>query len=146
MFIIRLTHAMYGSQWGSLAAACSYKKPFFPPSHTRICISTTSHMCCVWTRNEIKGSCDKIIVQYQAIPEKAIFVAVDIVIVRTLNNTNGNKPVIFSGIACGDTYIVEYYTSKYYCSFSCKSMVALALSCISLLHTTVCLVSTWVKH
>ena len=134
--------------WESMGKPCSctqfIKKPFFPPSHTRICISTTSHMCCVWTRNEIKGSCDKIIVQYQAIPEKAIFVAIDIVIVRTLNNTNGNKPVIFSGIACGDTYIVEYYTSKYYCSFSYKSMVALAMSCI--LHTTVCLVSTWVKH
>ena len=42
---------------------------------------------------------------------------------------------MFSGIACGDTYMVEinvyygntymveYYTSKYYCSFTCKSML-----------------------
>ena len=36
---------IYGSQWGSLAAACSLLGAvFFTASHVRICISTTSHV------------------------------------------------------------------------------------------------------
>ena len=57
--------------------------------HARICISTTSHM--------------KIRIRYCKSRENC----------NTRNNTDGNKLVIFSGIALyyGDTYIVQLYTS-----------------------------------
>ena len=71
---------MYGSQWGSLVAAYSYKKSYQVTREsisvlqvTRQSVSvlqvmqesitgTASHTCCIWMCNEIKGSYDKIII------------------------------------------------------------------------------------
>ena len=106
---------MYGSQWGSLAAARSLQKAvFFTTSHARIRISTTSHAIArefayqilqvTCTASAMKSKVRMIkSPQYQAIPEKYhLFVAAG-------GNTDGNKLVIFSGIALyyGDTYIIS---------------------------------------
>ena len=102
---------MYGSQWGSLAAARSYKKAYFLLQVTWESVSvlqvtresisgTTSHMRGVGTCNEIEGSYDKIIIsivpsytgkKYHSLVALALLL------------------VIFSGIDLyyGDTYIVN---------------------------------------
>ena len=60
-------------------------------------------MCCLWTCNEIEGSYDKN--HYHHSTEQYL---------RTRNNTDGNKLVIFSGITLyyGDTYSI--YLKNWY--------------------------------
>ena len=113
IFIIVQLRQMYRSQWGSLAAACSLKKPSFLLQFTRESVSgTASHACCVWTCNEIKGLYDEIIITI--VPSytgknitRSLPVAL-LLVLCTCNNTHSNKLVIFSSIAWyyGDTCIV----------------------------------------
>ena len=76
-------------------------------SHVRICISTTSPC------NEIEGSYDKIIItivpSYIGKNITRLLPLALLLVLRTRNNTDGNKFVIFSGIALyyGDTYILS---------------------------------------
>ena len=71
---------------------------------------TTSHVRCVWTCNEIEGSYDKIIItilpSYTRKNITRLLPLALLLVLRTCNNTDGNKLVIFSGIALyyGDTY------------------------------------------
>ena len=96
-----------------------YKKPYFLLQVTRESVSvlqvtresvsgTTSHMRCVWTCNEIRGSYDKIIITIVPSYTGKNITRLLPLALRTRNNTDGNKLVIFSGIAWyyGDTYIV----------------------------------------
>ena len=76
---------------------------------------TTSHVRCVWMRNEIKGTYDKIIItivpSYTGKNITRLWPLALLLMLRTRNNTDGNKLVIFSNIAwyyC-DTYIVSSY-------------------------------------
>ena len=72
---------------------------------------TTSHVRCVWTCNEIEGSYDKIIItivpSYTGTNITSLLPLALLLVLRTRNNTDGNKLVIFSGIALyyGDNYI-----------------------------------------
>ena len=69
--------------------------------------------------NEIKGSYDKIIITIvPSYTRKNItrFLPLALLLVlHTRNNTDGNKLVIFSGIAlyCGDNYIILYRSERY---------------------------------
>ena len=132
-FIIRLTHA---NVWESMWKPCSctqfiksrifyyksrenpyqYRKshenPYQVLQVTRESVSgTTSHVRCVWTCNEIEGSYDKIIItivpSYTGKNITRLLPLALLLVLRTRNNTDGNKLVIFSGIALyyGDNYI-----------------------------------------
>ena len=99
---------MYGSQWGSLHAV--YKKPYFLLQFMRESVSGT----CAYIRtcNEMKGSYDKIIItRVLSYTRKKNFTRLLplalLLMLCTGNNTDGNKFVIFSGIAWyyGDTYL-----------------------------------------
>ena len=133
--IIRLTHA---NVWESMGKPCSctqfikshilyyksrdnlyqyYKSrenPYQVLQVTRESVSgTTSHVRCVWTCNEIEGSYDKIIItiapSYTGKSITRLLPLALLLVLRTRNNTDGNKLVIFSGIAsyCGDNYILS---------------------------------------
>ena len=80
---VHLTHTNVWESMGRLCSCAQYMKSCFTASHTRIRISTkvmqelvsgtTSHVHCIWTCNEIKGSYDKSLSPwYQAtcIPEQ----------------------------------------------------------------------------
>ena len=106
---------MYGSQWGSLAAARFLlqimRESVSVLQVTRESVSgTTSHMHCVWTCNEIGSSYDKIIItivpSYTGKNITRLLPLALLLKLRTRNNTDSNKLVIFSGIALyyGDTY------------------------------------------
>ena len=84
---------------------------------------TASHARCVWTCNEIEGSYDKIITIVPSYTRKKnhCFTGKNItcllplpllLVLHTRNNTDGNKLVIFSGIASyyGDNYIVTVFS------------------------------------
>jgi len=105
-----------------------YKKPYFLLQVTREFVSvlqvtwesvsgTASHARCIWTCNEIKGLYDKIIItiapSYTGKNITSLLPSVLLLMLRTCNNTDGNKLVIFSGIASyyGDNYIL-YHTSN----------------------------------
>ena len=90
-----------------------YKKPYFILQVTRESVSgTTSHVRCVCTCNEIEGSYDKIIItivrSYTGKNITRLLPLALLLVLRTRNNTDGNKLVIFSGMAWyyGDNYIV----------------------------------------
>ena len=135
-FIIRLTHA---NVWESMGKPCSctqfiksrifyYKSrenpyqycksrenPYQVLQVTRESVSgTTSHVRCVWTCNEIEGSYDKIIItivpSYTGKNITRLLPLALLLVLRTRNNTDGNKLVIFSGIALyyGDNYIIYH--------------------------------------
>ena len=76
-------------------------------------ISTTSHVRCIWMCNEIEGSYDKIIItivpSYTGKNITRLLLLALLLVLRTRNNTDGNKLVIFSGIALyyGDNYILK---------------------------------------
>ena len=90
-----------------------YKKPYFLLQVTRESVSgTASHARCIWTCNEIEGSYDKIIItivpSYTGKNITRLLPLALLLVLRTRNNTDGNKLVIFSGIASyyGGNYIV----------------------------------------
>ena len=74
---------------------------------------TTSHVRCVWACNEIEGLYDKIIItivpRYTGKNITRLLPLALLLVLRTRNNTDGNKLMIFSSIALyyGDTYIVS---------------------------------------
>ena len=110
-FIIRLTQ-MYVSQWGSLAATSSFwKAVFFTASHARIRIryykSRVLHLNVQWNQrfvwlNHYHHSTKKYREKNHSLPLAFLLM------LHTHNNTDGNKLVIFSGIASyyGDNYII----------------------------------------
>ena len=84
---------------------------------------TTSHACCVWTCSKIEGSYDKIIItivpSYTEKNTTRLLPLALLLVLRTRNNTDGNKLVIFSSIASyyGDNYmnyIVIYALENYH--------------------------------
>ena len=100
-----------------------YKKPYFLLQVTRKSVSvlqvtwesvsgTASHARCIWTCNEIEGSYDKIIItiapSYTGKNITRLLPLALLLVLRTHNNTDGNKLVIFCGIAWyyGDNYII----------------------------------------
>ena len=100
-----------------------YKKLYFLLQLTRESVSvlqvtwesvsgTASHARCVWTCKEIEGSYDKIIItivpSYTGKNITRLLPLALLLVLRTRNNTDGNKLVIFSGIALvyGDNYII----------------------------------------
>ena len=92
----------------------SRENPYQVLQVTRESVSgTTSHVRCVWTCNEIEGSYDKIIItivpSYTGKNITRLLPLALLLVLRTRNNTDGNKLVIFSGIALyyGDNYIVQ---------------------------------------
>ena len=124
-FIIRLTHA---NVWESMGKPCSCTQ--FIKSHifysksrknqvTRESVSgSTSHVRCVRTCNEIGGSYDKIIITIvPSYTGKNITRSLPLALLLMSNNTDGNKLMIFSGIALyfGDTYIIAS-------PFTCKGV------------------------
>ena len=99
-----------------------YKKPYFVLQVTCESVSvlqvtresvsgTTSHVRCVRTCNEMEGLYDKIIItivpSYTGKNVTSLLPFALLLVLRTRNNTDGNKLVIFSGIALyyGDTYM-----------------------------------------
>jgi len=101
-----------------------YKKPCFLLQVTRESVSvlqvtwesisgTASHARCIWTCNEIEGSYDKIIItiapSYTGKNITRLLPLALLLVLRTRNNTDGNKLVIFSSIASyyGDNYIIS---------------------------------------
>ena len=93
-----------------------YKKPHFLLQVTRESVSgITSHVRCVWPCNEIKGSYDKFIItivpSYTRKNITCLLLLALLLVLRTRNNTDGNKLMIFSGIALyyGDNYILSYF-------------------------------------
>ena len=89
-----------------------YKKSYFLLQVTRESIlGTTSHVHCVWQCNEIEGSYDKIIItivpSYTRKSIARLLPLALLLVLRTCNNTDGNKLMIFSGIALyyDDTYM-----------------------------------------
>ena len=68
--------------------------------------------------NEIEGSYDKIIItivpNYTGKNITRLLPLALLLVLRTCTNTDGNKLVIFSGIALyyGDTYIISWYINK----------------------------------
>jgi len=100
-----------------------YKKPYFLLRVMRESVSvlqvtwesvsgTASHARCIWTWNEIDGSYDKMIItiapSYTRINITRLLPLALLLMIRTRNNTAGNKLVIFCGIAShyGDNYII----------------------------------------
>ena len=80
-------------------------------SHT--CVSgTASYVHYTWKWNEIEGLYDKIIItivqSYTGKNIMSLLLLALLLMLHTRNNTDGNKVVIFSGIALyyGDTYII----------------------------------------
>ena len=107
-----------------------YKKPYFLLQVTRESVSvlqvtwesvsgTASHARCIWTCNEIEGSYDKIIItivpSYTGKNITHLLPLALLLVLHTRNNTDGNKLVIFSGIASyyGDNYMLLPKTSKF---------------------------------
>ena len=91
----------------------SCENPYQVLQVTRESVSgTTSHVRCVETCNEIEGSYNKIIItivpSYTGKNITHLLLLALLLMLRTRNNTDGNKLVIFSGIALyyGDTYII----------------------------------------
>ena len=91
----------------------SRENPYQVLQVTRESVSgTTSHMRCVRTCNEIEGSYDKIIItivpSYTGKNITHLLPLALLLMLRTCNNTDGNKLAIFSGIALyyGDNYIL----------------------------------------
>ena len=100
-----------------------YKKPYFLLQVTRESVSvlqvtwesvsgTASHARCIWTCNEVQGSYDKIIItiapSHTGKNITRLLPLALLLVLCTRNNTDGNKLVIFSGIASyyGDNYII----------------------------------------
>ena len=113
--IIRLTHA---NVWDSMGKPCSWmqfsEKPYFVLQVTRESVlGTTSHMRCVWTCNEIKGSHDKIIISI--VPSHNI-TAVGVVtraahLWRTCNYSK-NKTVISTNQVLSEFQVSEHITAQ----------------------------------
>ena len=112
---------MYGVNGEALQLLAVYKKPYFLLQVTRESVSGTASLArCVWMCNEIEDSYDKIII---TIVPSYTGKNISLVccrwhcysyILRTCNNTDSNKPMIFSGIASyyGDNYIGSLDISK----------------------------------
>ena len=70
--------------------------------------------------NEIEGSYDKIIItivpSYTGKNIMSLLLLALLLVLHTRNNTDGNKLVIFSGIALyyGDTYILQYESTSFF--------------------------------
>ena len=79
------THANVSESIGSRAATRSL---YLTTTHAKICIRYYKSRACFWTCNEIKGLYDKIIITI--VPSYTIPC-----LLRTRNNTDGNKLVIF---------------------------------------------------
>ena len=104
---------MYRNQWGTLARSCIFRYKVTresvsgTTSHATIRIryykSLTSHLQGIWTCNEIEGSYDKMIItivsSYTRKNITRLLPLALLLMLRTCNNTNDNKLVIFSGIA-----------------------------------------------
>ena len=99
---------MYGSQEEALQLHVVYKKLYFlqvmresvsvlQVMWSRESVSgTTSHVCCFWMCNEIEGSENKIIVPSSTGGNIThLLPSVLLLVLRTYNNTDGNKLVIF---------------------------------------------------
>ena len=108
-----------------------YKKPYFLQVTRESVSGTTSHVHRVWMCNEIKGSYDKIIItivpSYTGKNITRLLPLALLLVLCTRNNTDGNKLVIFSGIALyyGDTYILstrweEGWSSEYTCGLKLR--------------------------
>ena len=101
---------MYGSQWGSLIAACSLYKGYFllvQVTHESVSVLQVTHAASECAMKSKVRMIKSLSSQYQATSENI-----------THNNTDGNKLMIFSGIALyyGDAYIlsvkINYLWSK----------------------------------
>ena len=129
VILIRLTHA---NVWESMGKPCMlhavHKKPYFLLQVTRESISVCKscenpYQVLQVTCNEIEGSYDKIIItivpSYTGKNITRLLPLALLLVLRTCNNTDGNKLVIFSSIAWyyGDTYLVLLI-----CVFFCSSM------------------------
>ena len=109
----------------------SRENPYPVLQVTRESVSgTTSHMRCVWTCNEIEGSYDKIVItivpSYTGKNITRLLPLALLLVLRTRNNTDGNKLVVFSGIASyyGDNYIKVIRLLLKYCIY-CASAPSL---------------------
>ena len=106
-----------------------YESHYFQLQVTQESISgTTSHLRCVWMRNEIEGLYDKIIITIvQSYTGKNITRLLPLALLlvqHTRNNTDGNKLVVCSGIALyyGDNYCNESnHSNKIILSFFWRS-------------------------
>ena len=131
-----LTHV---NVWESIEKPCScvqfIKSHIFLLQVMRESVSgTTSHMHCVWTCNEIEGSYDKVSYHHSSklYRKKNITHLLPLVLLQVLRITDGNKPMIFSGIAYADTYIlacVYTFTMMY---FNIDTLVLRAVPCLYL--------------
>ena len=106
-------------------------------SHARIHIGTTSRVHCIWTCNEIEGSCDKIIItivpNYTGKNITRLLPLALLLRLRTRNNTDGNKLMIFSGntLYYGDSYILPKFLPTYHWILKCLSLgKPAALNCL----------------
>ena len=105
---------MYGSQWGSLAAACSFycKSRENPYQYYKSRENPYPVLQVTRAASErAMSSYDKIIItivpSYTGKNITRLLPLALLLVLRTRNNTDGNKLVIFSGIASyyGDNYI-----------------------------------------
>ena len=118
-----------GANGEALQLHAAYKKPFFLLQVARESVSvlqvtresvsdTTSHVRCVRLCNEIEGSYNKIIItivpSYTGKNITRLLPLALLLVLRTRNNTDGNKLVIFSAIASyyGDNYILQHRPSE----------------------------------
>ena len=113
-----------------------HKKPYFLLQVTWESVSgTASHVRCIWTCNEIEGSYYKIIItivpSYTRKSITHLLPLALLLVLHTRNNTDGNKFVIFSGIAWyyGDNYIYIQFTGTIICSIL-YNFWTLHLTCI----------------
>ena len=87
--------------------------------------------------NEIEGSYDKIIItivpSYTRKNITRLLPLALLLVLRTRNNTDGNKLVIFSGIASyyGDNYIVHFDTAKFHFQHNWSDIILIMLFSIS---------------
>ena len=95
----------------------------FTTSHVRLCISTTSHVHCIWVCIEIEGSYDKIIItivtSYTGENVTRLLPLALLLVLCTRKNTDGNKLVVFSNIHValyyGDTWLYRIiYTQLHF--------------------------------
>ena len=139
------SHESMGVNREALQLHSVYKKPYFLLQVTRESISvlqvtresvsvlqvtwksvsgTASHARCIWTCNEIEGSYDKIIItivpSYTGKNITRLLPLALLLVLRTRNNTDGNKFLIFSSIASyyGDNYDKKTPAWK---SYVCKA-------------------------
>ena len=122
----------------------SRENPYQVLQVTRESVSgTTSHVRCVWTCNEIEGSYDKIIItivpSYTGKNITHLLPLALLLVLRTRNNTDGNKLVIFSGIALyyGDNYIIPCASNLCVCVCVSVTIISARFTCKNEINTCI---------